>query len=69
MYDTIIVYQISRLYWLRSCRSFLKYLSFPGGGGHLAAMAAANMDGSGGLVLGLGNGGKQIHFMTLKIKS
>ena len=29
-----------------------------GGGGHLAAMAAANMDGGGGgLVLGLGNGG------------
>ena len=34
-------------------------LYFWGGGGHLAAMAAANMDGSGGLVLGLGNGGKQ----------
>ena len=52
------------IYRLRSWRSFLKYLSFPGGGGHLAAMAAANMDGSGGLVLGLGNGGKQNHLLT-----
>lgn len=32
-------------------------------------MAAANMDGSGGLVLGLGNGGKQNRLITPTIKS
>ena len=38
------------------------YFILGAGGGHLAAMAAANMDsGGGGLALGLGNGGNLLN--------